>query len=129
LKLTGRIWTLEALGAWVRKRVQKRDEHVVKLRKDPTRQVGPDVILTKFLERLADKVRDPLVHRRQIRVWNCRDMGKIRDVSVLKGHCLVSTQLVIRLKVKPQPEVIGFPPLTRSAGFGVAVSFEPSAIS
>ena len=26
---TGRIWTLEALGAWVRKRVQKRDEHVL----------------------------------------------------------------------------------------------------
>ena len=29
LKLTGRIWTTEALGAWVRKRVQKRDEHVL----------------------------------------------------------------------------------------------------
>ena len=29
MKLTGRIWTLEALGAWVRKRVQKRDEHVL----------------------------------------------------------------------------------------------------
>ena len=29
LKLEGRIWTLEALGAWVRKRVQKRDEHVL----------------------------------------------------------------------------------------------------
>jgi predicted nucleotide-binding protein (sugar kinase/HSP70/actin superfamily) len=29
LKLTGRIWTLEALGAWVRKRVQKHDEHVL----------------------------------------------------------------------------------------------------
>jgi predicted nucleotide-binding protein (sugar kinase/HSP70/actin superfamily) len=29
LKLTGRIWSLEALGAWVRKRVQKRDEHVL----------------------------------------------------------------------------------------------------
>jgi hypothetical protein len=29
LKLTGRIWTAEALGAWVRKRVQKRDEHVL----------------------------------------------------------------------------------------------------
>jgi len=29
LKLQGRIWTLEALGAWVRKRVQKRDEHVL----------------------------------------------------------------------------------------------------
>jgi predicted nucleotide-binding protein (sugar kinase/HSP70/actin superfamily) len=29
LKLHGRIWTLEALGAWVRKRVQKRDEHVL----------------------------------------------------------------------------------------------------
>jgi predicted nucleotide-binding protein (sugar kinase/HSP70/actin superfamily) len=29
LKLTGRIWTAEALGAWVRERVQKRDEHVL----------------------------------------------------------------------------------------------------
>jgi predicted nucleotide-binding protein (sugar kinase/HSP70/actin superfamily) len=29
LKLAGRIWTLEALGAWVRKYVQKRDEHVL----------------------------------------------------------------------------------------------------
>jgi predicted nucleotide-binding protein (sugar kinase/HSP70/actin superfamily) len=29
LKLEGRIWTLEALGALVRKRVQKRDEHVL----------------------------------------------------------------------------------------------------
>jgi len=29
LKLTGRMWTAEALGAWVRKRVQKRDEHVL----------------------------------------------------------------------------------------------------
>jgi predicted nucleotide-binding protein (sugar kinase/HSP70/actin superfamily) len=29
LKLAGRIWTAEALGAWVRKRVQKRDEHVL----------------------------------------------------------------------------------------------------
>jgi predicted nucleotide-binding protein (sugar kinase/HSP70/actin superfamily) len=29
LKLNGRIWTTEALGAWVRKRVQKRDEHVL----------------------------------------------------------------------------------------------------
>jgi predicted nucleotide-binding protein (sugar kinase/HSP70/actin superfamily) len=29
LKLAGRIWTLEALGAWVRKHVQKRDEHVL----------------------------------------------------------------------------------------------------
>src|ERR1035437_9089605 len=29
LKLTGRIWTAEALGAWVRKRVQQRDEHVL----------------------------------------------------------------------------------------------------
>jgi len=29
LKLTGRVWTLEALGAWVRKRVQKQDEHVL----------------------------------------------------------------------------------------------------
>jgi predicted nucleotide-binding protein (sugar kinase/HSP70/actin superfamily) len=31
LKLSGRIWTTEALGAWVRKRVQKRDEHVLLL--------------------------------------------------------------------------------------------------
>ncbi|MGA3099832.1 MAG: hypothetical protein ABSF25_25540 [Bryobacteraceae bacterium] len=29
LKLAGRIWTAEALGAWVRKYVQKRDEHVL----------------------------------------------------------------------------------------------------
>jgi len=29
LKLTGRIWTPEALSAWVRNRVQKRDEHVL----------------------------------------------------------------------------------------------------
>jgi predicted nucleotide-binding protein (sugar kinase/HSP70/actin superfamily) len=29
LKLERRIWTLEALGAWVRKRVQKQDEHVL----------------------------------------------------------------------------------------------------
>ena len=29
LKLAGRIWTSEALGAWVRKRVQKHDEHVL----------------------------------------------------------------------------------------------------
>jgi predicted nucleotide-binding protein (sugar kinase/HSP70/actin superfamily) len=29
LKLEGRVWTLEALGAWVRKRVQKQDEHVL----------------------------------------------------------------------------------------------------
>ena len=29
LKLEGRIWTVEALGAWVRKRVQQRDEHVL----------------------------------------------------------------------------------------------------
>jgi predicted nucleotide-binding protein (sugar kinase/HSP70/actin superfamily) len=29
LELAGRIWTMEALGAWVRKRVQKRDEHVL----------------------------------------------------------------------------------------------------
>jgi len=29
LKLTGRLWTAEALGAWVRKRVQKHDEHVL----------------------------------------------------------------------------------------------------
>jgi predicted nucleotide-binding protein (sugar kinase/HSP70/actin superfamily) len=29
LKLEGRLWTLEALGAWVRKRVQKHDEEVL----------------------------------------------------------------------------------------------------
>jgi predicted nucleotide-binding protein (sugar kinase/HSP70/actin superfamily) len=29
LKLQGRVWSLEALGAWVRKRVQQRDEHVL----------------------------------------------------------------------------------------------------
>ncbi len=29
LKLAGRIWTLEALGNWVRQRVQKHDEHVL----------------------------------------------------------------------------------------------------
>jgi predicted nucleotide-binding protein (sugar kinase/HSP70/actin superfamily) len=29
LKLEGRIWTLEALGAWIRKRIQKHDEHVL----------------------------------------------------------------------------------------------------
>jgi predicted nucleotide-binding protein (sugar kinase/HSP70/actin superfamily) len=29
LKLSGRIWTAEALGAWVRKKVQQRDEHVL----------------------------------------------------------------------------------------------------
>jgi predicted nucleotide-binding protein (sugar kinase/HSP70/actin superfamily) len=29
LKLRGRIWTAEALGAWVRKKVQQRDEHVL----------------------------------------------------------------------------------------------------
>src|SRR4026208_1540024 len=29
LKLQGRIWTAEALGAWVRKKVQLRDEHVL----------------------------------------------------------------------------------------------------
>jgi predicted nucleotide-binding protein (sugar kinase/HSP70/actin superfamily) len=29
LKLENRIWTLEALGAWVRQRVQKHDEHVL----------------------------------------------------------------------------------------------------
>jgi predicted nucleotide-binding protein (sugar kinase/HSP70/actin superfamily) len=29
LKLEGRIWTLEAFGAWARKRVQQRDEHVL----------------------------------------------------------------------------------------------------
>jgi predicted nucleotide-binding protein (sugar kinase/HSP70/actin superfamily) len=29
LKLEGRLWTLEALGAWVRKKVQKHDEHVL----------------------------------------------------------------------------------------------------
>ena len=29
LKLTGRLWTAEAMGAWVRNRVQKHDEHVL----------------------------------------------------------------------------------------------------
>jgi predicted nucleotide-binding protein (sugar kinase/HSP70/actin superfamily) len=29
LKLAGRIWTTEAVGAWVRQRVQKRDEHIL----------------------------------------------------------------------------------------------------
>ena len=29
LRLEGRVWSLEALGAWVRKRVQKHDEHVL----------------------------------------------------------------------------------------------------
>jgi predicted nucleotide-binding protein (sugar kinase/HSP70/actin superfamily) len=29
LKLAGRFWTREALGAWVRDRVQKRDEHIL----------------------------------------------------------------------------------------------------
>jgi predicted nucleotide-binding protein (sugar kinase/HSP70/actin superfamily) len=29
LKLEGRLWTAEALGAWVRKKVQQRDEHVL----------------------------------------------------------------------------------------------------
>jgi predicted nucleotide-binding protein (sugar kinase/HSP70/actin superfamily) len=29
LKLNGRLWTAEALGAWIRQRVQKRDEHVL----------------------------------------------------------------------------------------------------
>ena len=29
LKLQGRIWSTEALGAWIRKRVQKHDEHVL----------------------------------------------------------------------------------------------------
>jgi len=29
LELAGRLWTAEALGAWVRKQVQKRDEHVL----------------------------------------------------------------------------------------------------
>jgi len=29
LKLAGRIWTAEALGAWLRQRIQKHDEHVL----------------------------------------------------------------------------------------------------
>lgn len=29
LKLTGRLWTLESAGAWIRQRVQKRDEHIL----------------------------------------------------------------------------------------------------
>lgn len=31
-------------------------------------------------------------------------MGEIRDISILKGHRLVFTELVIHLKLKPQPE-------------------------
>ena len=45
LKLTGRAWTLEALGAWVRKRVQQRDEHVLiePLRQDFAGREEPDI--------------------------------------------------------------------------------------
>ena len=45
LKLTGRLWTTEALGAWVRNRVQKRDEHVLlePFRQDFTGYEEPDV--------------------------------------------------------------------------------------
>ena len=45
LKLEGRIVSLEALGAWVRKRVQKRDEHVLMepFREDFTGYEEPDI--------------------------------------------------------------------------------------
>jgi len=45
LKLEGRIWTAEALGAWVRKRVQKHDEHVLMapFAEDFARREEPDI--------------------------------------------------------------------------------------
>jgi predicted nucleotide-binding protein (sugar kinase/HSP70/actin superfamily) len=45
LKLVGRILTVEALGAWVRKRVQKRDEHVLvePFREDFAGREEPDI--------------------------------------------------------------------------------------
>ncbi len=45
LKLEGRLWTLEALGAWVRQRVQKRDEHVLlePFEKDFAGREEPDI--------------------------------------------------------------------------------------
>jgi predicted nucleotide-binding protein (sugar kinase/HSP70/actin superfamily) len=45
LKLENRIWTLEALGAWVRKRVQKHDEHVLlePFAEDFTGREEPDI--------------------------------------------------------------------------------------
>jgi len=45
LKLTGRLWTKEALGAWVRHRVQKHDEHVLlePFRDDFTGYEEPDI--------------------------------------------------------------------------------------
>ncbi|MGC9946515.1 MAG: hypothetical protein ABSF64_09130 [Bryobacteraceae bacterium] len=45
LKLTGRLWTAEALEAWVRNKVQKRDEHVLlePFRQDFTGYEEPDI--------------------------------------------------------------------------------------
>jgi predicted nucleotide-binding protein (sugar kinase/HSP70/actin superfamily) len=45
LKLAGRIWSREALGAWVRKRVQSRDEHVLAapFREDFAGREEPDI--------------------------------------------------------------------------------------
>jgi predicted nucleotide-binding protein (sugar kinase/HSP70/actin superfamily) len=45
LKLTGRLWTKEALGAWVRNHAQKRDEHVLMepFRQDFTGYEEPDI--------------------------------------------------------------------------------------
>ena len=51
LKLDGRIWTAEALGAWVRKRVQKHDEHV---------------LLEPFRGRLSRAAKSPI----STRSWN-----------------------------------------------------------
>jgi predicted nucleotide-binding protein (sugar kinase/HSP70/actin superfamily) len=45
LKLTGRLWTLESLGAWVRDRVQKQDEHTLlePLREEFAGREEPDI--------------------------------------------------------------------------------------
>jgi len=45
LKLERRLWTAEALGAWVRKRVQQRDEHVLiePFREDFAGREEPDI--------------------------------------------------------------------------------------
>jgi len=45
LKLAGRIWSREALGAWVRQRVQSRDEHVLlePLREDFAGREEPNI--------------------------------------------------------------------------------------
>jgi predicted nucleotide-binding protein (sugar kinase/HSP70/actin superfamily) len=45
LKLNGRLWTAEALEAWVRNKVQKRDEHVLlePFRQDFTGYEEPDI--------------------------------------------------------------------------------------